>query len=82
MNGWFLGRIRIFRVRVSENGEKEKKKREKRSNQNEQNRVKHPFIQASGPGRSIPGPLSLNPDRLIKILMDLDQSNAPGALAW
>ena len=40
------------------------------------------FIQAPGPGCSIPGPCSLNPERLIKILMDLDQSNAPRALAW
>jgi len=35
-----------------------------------------------GSGWPKPDPLSSVPGRLIKILMDLDQSNAPGALAW
>ena len=39
------------------------------------------FIRAPGSGRPKPDPLSLFTGRLIKILMDLDQSNAPRALA-
>ena len=50
--------------------------------ENERNRVVNPFIQALGPGWPKPSPFSLTASRLIKILMNLDQSNASGALVW
>ncbi len=74
------GRIQQFRVRVCEerreNGEVERE----REVESEMNRVENPYIQASGSGRPIPGPFPFNDERWIKILMDPDQSNAPGAL--
>jgi len=39
------------------------------------------FIRVPGSGRPKPDPLSLFTGRLIKILTDLDQSNAPRVLA-
>ena len=63
---------------------RERRKREEEEREmiqgNEGNRVPSAFIYASGPGRSIPGPLPLSCVRWIKILMDLDQSNAVRAL--
>jgi len=59
-------------------GEKRKKKKE----ENERIRVFCPFIYALGRVDPKPGLLPLFSGRLIQILMDLDQSNAPGASAW
>ena len=41
-----------------------------------------PFYIRTGSGRPKTRPISSFSGRLIQILMDLDQSNAPGALAW
>jgi len=75
------GRIQQFRVRVCEERRENDEVERERKEESEVNRVEHPYMQASGPGFPIPGPSPFNDERLIKVLMDLDQSNAPGALA-
>jgi len=81
MNGWFLSRFERVRVRVF------KRRREKRGRKRKVLRKWRgtgwkPFIYVLGSGWPKPDPLSPILGRLIKILMDLDQSNVPGALAW
>jgi len=74
-----LGRIQEIRVRVCKRGER----RRGEEGENERNggiRVFSLFIHALGRVDPRPGPFPLFTGRLIQILMDLDQSNAPGAL--
>ena len=65
-----------------ENGARAREEERETFSRNEVNRVANPYIQASGPGCPIPGPFPFSNERWIKILMDPDQSNAPGALVW
>jgi len=77
-----LGKIRELGLGFVEKRERRRRREEEREtfSRNEVNRVANPYIQASGPGCPIPGPFPFNDERWIKILMDPDQSNAPGAL--
>jgi len=82
---WFLGHVNKIRVRVCEEKRERRRRREEERERfwkNEGERVWNPFIYVLGSGWPKPDPLSPIPGRLIKILMDLDQSNAPGALVW
>jgi len=81
LNHGVLGRISESRVRVQEHGTTAQRKKE-RKNENEPKRVISPFIRALGSGQPKPDPLSSLFGRWIQILMDLGQSNAPGALVW
>ena len=62
------------------NTEQRRKRKRKERMENGQIRVINPFIRTLGSGQPKPDPLSSLFGRWIQILMDLDQSNAPGAL--
>ncbi len=69
-------------------GFKNKRERRRRGEEERENDLENkgngfntPFICMLGRVDPRPGPYPLSPDRWIQILMDLDQSNAPGALA-
>ena len=65
-----------------ENGARAREEERETFSRNEQTGLLTLFIHVLGRVDPRPGPLSSPSQPLIKILMDLDQSNAPGALVW
>jgi len=65
-----------------ENGARAREEERETFSRNEQTGLLTLFIHVLGRVDPRPGPLFSPSQPLIKILMDLDQSNAPGALVW
>jgi len=81
MNLEVLSHIDKIRVRVCEERGTAEKRRKKKRMKNEKSGSKPLLYVYVGRVDPRPGPLSPPSQPLIEIQMDLDQSNAPGALA-